>query len=93
MAEIVRSAKDMSGVREPKENEIHVHVPGTEILLDLDGSSNWQHAKVGHGQVLLVPQPSLTDPNDPLRWPRWKKWMVRILPRRDREREIVCVYE
>lgn len=23
--------------------------------------------------VILVPQPSLTDANDPLRWPRWKK--------------------
>ncbi|KAK4946506.1 hypothetical protein LTR10_014358 [Elasticomyces elasticus] len=63
-----------TGVQEPEEAD--VHVPGTEILLDLDGHSHLQHAKSGHGQVLLVPQPSLTDPNDPLRWPRWKKWMV-----------------
>ncbi|KAI1612435.1 major facilitator superfamily domain-containing protein [Exophiala viscosa] len=63
-----------SGIQEPQ--EVDLHVPGTEILLDLDGHNHLQHAKSGHGQVLLVPQPSLTDPNDPLRWPRWKKWMV-----------------
>jgi hypothetical protein len=25
-----------------------------------------------------VPQPSLSDPNDPLRWPSWKKWIVSV---------------
>ena len=53
--------------------------PGTEILIDEDQTeaiSHLQHAKVGDGHILLVPQPSLCDPNDPLRWPAWKKWMV-----------------
>jgi len=54
--------------------------PGTEILIDEDQNGyihTLQHAKKGDGHILLVPQPSLTDPNDPLRWPQWKKIMVR----------------
>ena len=35
-----------------------------------------QHATSGDGHILLVPQPSLTDPNDPLRWGIVKKWAV-----------------
>lgn len=27
----------------------------------------------GNGELILVPHPSAHDPNDPLRWPRWKK--------------------
>lgn len=57
--------------------------PGTEILYDVANegpTSNklheLQHVKSGDGRILLVPQPSLTDPNDPLRWPSWKKWAV-----------------
>lgn len=57
--------------------------PGTEILYDVaeDGSSSrrlhhLQHAKHGNGHLLLVPQPSLTDPNDPLRWSTAKKWVT-----------------
>lgn len=53
--------------------------PGTETLID-EGNNGYihtlQHAKKGDGHILLVPQPSLTDPNDPLRWPTWKKWLV-----------------
>ncbi|RDW92263.1 hypothetical protein BP5796_01657 [Coleophoma crateriformis] len=55
--------------------------PGTEILIDENQNGyihTLQHAKIGDGNILLVPQPSLTDPNDPLRWPKWKKWMVFI---------------
>jgi hypothetical protein len=56
--------------------------PGTELLIDGD-SSHLQHVKKGDGHVLLLPQPSLTDPNDPLRWPAWKKGVVSELsPRR-----------
>lgn len=57
--------------------------PGTEILVDEDQNGythTLQHLKKGDGHVLLVPQPSLTDVNDPLRWPAWKKWMVRFSP-------------
>jgi hypothetical protein len=59
--------------------EMKQAAPGTEILIDEDQNAtirNYQHAKVGDGHILLVPQPSLTDPNDPLRWPAWKKWLV-----------------
>ncbi|OQU95653.1 hypothetical protein CLAIMM_01835 [Cladophialophora immunda] len=55
--------------------------PGTEILYDIaeDGLGshrlhNLQHVKSGDGHLLLVPQPSLTDPNDPLCWSTIKKW-------------------
>ena len=27
-------------------------------------------------QLILHPQPNPNDPNDPLRWPTWKKWML-----------------
>ncbi|KAJ9156240.1 MFS general substrate transporter [Pleurostoma richardsiae] len=56
-----------------------VVVPGTEVLIDEDQSEyihTLQHAKKGDGRILLVPQPSLTDPNDPLRWSVVKKWIV-----------------
>lgn len=32
-----------------------------------------QHTSSGENTIVLVPAPSKTDPNDPLRWPRWKK--------------------
>lgn len=35
-----------------------------------------QHTKSGDGHIILVPQPSLIDPNDPLRWSAFKKWTV-----------------
>ena len=53
--------------------------PGTELLVDEDQNGyihTLQHLSKGDGHILLVPQPSLTDPNDPLRWPAWKKQMV-----------------
>ena len=60
-------------------------VPGTEILLDIASQkgghdparlAHLQHAKHADTNLLLVPQPSLTDPNDPLRWSRRKKWLT-----------------
>ncbi|VUC30476.1 unnamed protein product [Clonostachys rosea] len=39
------------------------HTDDLQFVLDSDGN-----------RILLVPQPSLVDPNDPLRWPAWKKW-------------------
>jgi glutamate-1-semialdehyde aminotransferase len=56
-------------------------VPGTEILYDV-GNSEYIHTlqhisdKKGEGQILLVPQPSLTDSTDPLRWSKLKKWIT-----------------
>lgn len=51
--------------------------PGTEFLYDArNRHGELQHVRHGDGHVLLVPQPSLTDPNDPLRWPPWKKWVT-----------------
>lgn len=56
-------------------------VPGTEILYangEVDGVDagrlhHLQRVKHGDSHILLVPQPSLDDPNDPLRWSAWKK--------------------
>lgn len=56
--------------------------PGTETLIDENNNAyiqTLQHAKKGDGHILLVPQPSLIDPNDPLRWPVWKKWIVNFV--------------
>lgn len=51
--------------------------PGTEYLYDVSGTHEaLQRATDVDDHVLLVPQPSLTDPNDPLRWPTWKRWMT-----------------
>lgn len=53
--------------------------PGTELLI-YDGNNeshkNLQTTGKDDIRIILVPQPSLTDPNDPLRWPAWKKWVV-----------------
>ncbi|KAF5569557.1 major facilitator superfamily domain-containing protein [Fusarium pseudoanthophilum] len=49
--------------------------PGTELLYD--NTSHLQYVKDKQGNhIILVPQPSTTDPNDPLRWSRAKKWIV-----------------
>ena len=62
---------------------VYVAAPGTQIMMDEDGSGATekklhllQHAKSGDGHILLVPQPSITDPNDPLKWSTAKKWVV-----------------
>jgi hypothetical protein len=47
------------------------NINGNAHLLHLEGTS-----------ILLVPQPS-ADPNDPLRWPQWRKYVVFIN---------ICVY-
>jgi hypothetical protein len=55
--------------------------PGTELLYDQDGEQGaqsrylhtLQHVRKGDSHILLVPQPSLTDPNDPLCWSAIKK--------------------
>ncbi|KAL4889087.1 major facilitator superfamily domain-containing protein [Aspergillus ambiguus] len=57
--------------------ELHSSAPGTELLIDQSDSSLAQtHQHISHNgiRIIQVPQPSLTDPNDPLRWPLWKKW-------------------
>ncbi|KAL4985738.1 major facilitator superfamily domain-containing protein [Aspergillus falconensis] len=56
--------------------------PGTELLIDQSSENSgrnlsaYQHVKHGDGRILLVPQPSHADRNDPLRWPLWKKWLA-----------------
>jgi len=62
---------------EPTDNITTVFkaTPGIEILYDEEGehgaTSKWlhslQHVPKGDSHILLVPQPSLTDPNDTLR--------------------------
>jgi len=72
-------------VTNSSDDEIAAHftdAPGTEILYDKEGEhgetskrlKTLQHLKHGDSHILLVPQPSLTDPNDPLRWSTLKKW-------------------
>ncbi|KAL6355299.1 hypothetical protein LRP88_10885 [Fusarium phalaenopsidis] len=65
------------------DNEItlanYPRAPGTELLFD-----SGEPCAPGHGlqfiqnrdgsRIVLVPQPSLTDPNDPLRWSKLRKW-------------------
>lgn len=63
---------------------VYQAAPGTEVLYDggyHHGSiarhlNALQHVKSGDGRVLLVPQPSRTDENDPLRWSSFKKWIT-----------------
>jgi hypothetical protein len=56
------------------------HVPGTELLYDADpgaSASDIQYLKDKRGNhFILLPQPSRTDPTDPLRWSKTKKWAV-----------------
>lgn len=64
----------MAGV----ERNPHQSVPGTELLVDQNQSAfahTYKHISYGNRRIILVPQPS-DDPNDPLLWPRWKKWLV-----------------
>ena len=58
---------------------IFTNAPGTELLYDTGRAGSrvarLQFIRDSDGNhVLLVPQPSLTDPNDPLRWSTVKKW-------------------
>ncbi|PLB51405.1 MFS general substrate transporter [Aspergillus steynii IBT 23096] len=41
--------------------------PGTILLQDLRSQNS-------HGEILLEPRPS-SNPNDPLNWPRWRKYL------------------
>ncbi|KAL4922763.1 major facilitator superfamily domain-containing protein [Aspergillus aurantiobrunneus] len=58
--------------------------PGTEVLFDTssqlgadsDRLHQLKHRTKGDARMLLVPQPSINDPNDPLRWPAWKKHLT-----------------
>ncbi|KAG2421505.1 hypothetical protein HFD88_005480 [Aspergillus terreus] len=53
--------------------------PGTELLIDQEHSpsiNSYQHVAHGDERILLVPQPSLNDPNDPLLWSPRKKWLT-----------------
>lgn len=61
------------------EDRLHA-APGTEILFDnsdhgsiSDRLHQLKHRPSGDGHMLLVPQPSLNDPNDPLSWSTMKK--------------------
>lgn len=54
--------------------------PGTTVLIDTTGNNEElkksRTVETADGRVLLIPQPSLTDPNDPLNWSTAKKWTV-----------------
>jgi hypothetical protein len=63
------------------------NAPGTTFLIDTGEQDEkgdmhlhaLQHAQTGDGRILLVPQPSLTNPNDPLKWSLSKKWTVLLI--------------
>ena len=56
-------------------------IPGTEYLVDLNQDNelgyrlhNLQNQQHEDATIILVPQPSLYDPNNPLRWSPFWKW-------------------
>ncbi|KAF7302671.1 MFS general substrate transporter [Mycena chlorophos] len=66
------------------------HVPGTalfsedpnkEALATYQGVdvTKLQHATGRYSDIILVPQPSRVDPNDPLLWPMWKKHLFFLI--------------
>ncbi|KAK4504730.1 hypothetical protein PRZ48_002692 [Zasmidium cellare] len=55
--------------------------PGTVVLFDKELHGRLPHLQStvkGKDRILLIPQPSLTDPSDPLRWPSWKKHLTLV---------------
>ncbi|EME86883.1 uncharacterized protein MYCFIDRAFT_162488, partial [Pseudocercospora fijiensis CIRAD86] len=46
----------------------------TRAELDSSEGTVQLHAQQDHAQLILHPQPNHYDPNDPLRWPKWKKY-------------------
>ncbi|KAJ7707446.1 MFS general substrate transporter [Mycena rosella] len=66
------------------------HVPGTALFSEDPNATAYaayegvdinslQHATGKHKDIILVPQPSKLDPNDPLLWPAWKKHMFFLI--------------
>ncbi|KAJ6512696.1 MFS general substrate transporter [Mycena sanguinolenta] len=66
------------------------HVPGTALFSEDPNAvayaayenidiSTLQHATGKHKDIILVPQPSRLDPNDPLLWPTWKKHLFFLI--------------
>ncbi|KAF4333209.1 major facilitator superfamily domain protein [Fusarium beomiforme] len=53
----------------------NIRPPGTELLYDNTSHLQYVQDKQGN-HIILVPQPSTVDPNDPLRWSKAKKWTV-----------------
>ncbi|KAJ7607024.1 MFS general substrate transporter [Mycena polygramma] len=74
------------GVLDTKE----AHVPGTALFSEDPNATAYaayegidihllQHATGKYKDIILVPQPSRIDPNDPLLWPTWKKHMFFLI--------------
>ncbi|KAJ5690154.1 hypothetical protein N7462_004546 [Penicillium macrosclerotiorum] len=64
-------------IQRPMKLKQQIVAPGTELLIQQENlaTNNYQHVFHGDLRILLVPQPSLNDPNDPLLWSRLKKWI------------------
>lgn len=65
------------GILEPNTTS---HVPGTVLLDQQAAHSEATTGRLKHGtgknsNIVLAPQPS-EDPNDPLTWPQWRKYVV-----------------
>lgn len=67
MAENLEPLKTRATILEEVEND---WVPGTVYLVDIQHNLSVQHN--GKSDIVLIPQPS-DDPNDPLKWSKWKK--------------------
>ncbi|KAJ7822101.1 MFS general substrate transporter [Mycena olivaceomarginata] len=66
------------------------HVPGTALFSEDPNAAAYaayenvdittlQHATGKHKDIILVPQPSRLDMNDPLLWPTWKKHLFYLV--------------
>ncbi|KAJ7108064.1 MFS general substrate transporter [Mycena crocata] len=66
------------------------HVPGTALFSEDPNATAYaayeginvsllQHASGKDKDIILVPQPSRLDPNDPLLWPKWKKHLFFVI--------------
>lgn len=50
-----------------------IHLRSLKELDNTEGTVQLRQISGANNTLVLLPHPSKTDPNDPLRWPRWKK--------------------
>lgn len=50
---------------------------GGEVVRGLGSQMGTLNAFSEEGHMFLIPTPS-DDPNDPLNWPRWYKWLITV---------------
>jgi len=60
----------------PNNNDINLPIPGSLVLVDVDGHAHGTH--MGNSDIVLAPKPS-NDVNDPLRWTRRRKLLHMLM--------------